>query len=95
MNPGQGQACRDCRHFHPETWHRGHPSPCAMVRWENNRHREPSLREGGRWCDEYDGPDIGLSNHGSETESAETCHGENAPGPDIDDSAGVSLVEYD
>ena len=38
----------------------------------------------------YEAPSQNL---GSEIKCPETCHGENAPDPDIDDSAADSLVE--
>jgi hypothetical protein len=92
MNPGQGEVCRDCRHFHPESWQMGHPSPCAKVGWVGQKHAEPSLSEDGRRCDEYDGPETDPQAPGLETESAEICHGENAPDGGNGDS-GVEALE--
>ncbi len=92
MNPGHGEVCRDCRQFHRWAWEKGHPKPCERVRRENDRHDEPALSSDGRRCQDYDEPEIGSQNHALETESAETCHGENAPDGDLDDSA-AEVVE--
>ncbi len=90
MNPGYGEVCRDCRHFHLWAWEQGHPNPCERVEWIGRKHVEPSLSDDGRRCDEYDGPEIGSQSHPLETESAEMLHGENAPDGDNGDS-GVEV----
>ncbi len=92
MNPGQGELCRDCRHFHPDTWQMGHPTPCAKVEWTGRKHVEPSLSEDGRRCDEYGEPEIGSQNPGLETESAEMLHGADALSGEIIVSA-TEMVE--
>lgn len=60
MKPGQAPICQTCRHFHPESWEMGHPTPCGRVRWEDQRHVEPTLAADGRSCEDYERePDTG------------------------------------
>ena len=92
MNAGQGAICRDCQNFHPETWEQGHTNPCAMVRWVDNKHRTPALSDDGQRCEEYDGPGIDFLDPGSETESAGTYHGENAPDQENGEPAGCRIT---
>ncbi len=92
MNAGQGTICRNCRQFNQAASNRGHPNPCRLFGWSGNVHYEPVLSEDGRQCVDFwqRGRRTRPKNHGLETKQPENRHGENAPSPDIGDSAAES-----
>ncbi len=43
MTPGCYGICPTCTHYDEVMAGQGHPSPCAMVRWQGHQHTGPDL----------------------------------------------------
>ena len=46
-NPGQAPLCAGCLFVNEELRRQGHPNACRLVRWEGQKHVEPTLSETG------------------------------------------------